>query len=573
MKKWKKLSLRSQILIFFIIVIIFIVIAMGYTLFYSSSKIIMEDTLMTTKTSIEKSGSQIEMYMDKLKGLSELLSENPAVCRYLIKEKDINNSDRGDIYALIDSIIKTDKSIKSIIIIGSDGTIISNEKNLDMDFSGTVLEQTWYKDTLKSDMPVLTSARMQEFSMNKDNWVISIGREIKSIDGMHKGVVRIDLRYDAIEASLSDLNLGKSGFAFIINSNNEIVYHRDSSYFNNEEKTQELIDIIEMNDNELIKNNILTHITELKNTNWRLVGVAAPDSIIKMQNDIIIALWILGIILVFAAFGSSLIFTNSILKPLKQLQETMLRIKTGNMTDKILIGGSAEISVLSEHFSNMLRRIDTLLTEIKTKESSLRESELKVLHSQINPHFLYNTLDTIVWMAEMGDSDKIVEISKAMADFFRLSLRGGSELTTVYDELMHVKQYLIIQKERYQGKLSFEINYDEEIADFDIPKIILQPLAENSIYHGIRKLTGKGFIKINAKKEKDYIIITVEDNGIGFDTGKPYKKETSRKLGGIGLQNVDNRIHLYYGKGSGLEITSKPGKGTKVRIIIKTSIK
>jgi two-component system sensor histidine kinase YesM len=217
----------------------------------------------------------------------------------------------------------------------------------------------------------------------------------------------------------------------------------------------------------------------------------------------------------------------------------------------------------------MLQKIGILMNEIKEKEESIRASELKVLHSQINPHFIYNTLDTIVWMAEMGNAEKVVDISKAMASFFRLSLRGGSELTTIREELNHVRQYLIIQKERYMDKLSFEIIMDDEIADISIPKIILQPLAENAIYHGIRFLTGNGMIKIKAEKIKNEIILTVEDNGVGFDIGKPYKKENSSRLGGVGLQNVDERIHLYYGQGSGLDIFSEIGIGTKVTVKIK----
>jgi two-component system, sensor histidine kinase YesM len=162
--------------------------------------------------------------------------------------------------------------------------------------------------------------------------------------------------------------------------------------------------------------------------------------------------------------------------------------------------------------------------------------------------------------------NKVVSVSKAMASFFRLSLRGGSELTTVQDELEHVKQYLLIQKERYQDKLSFEIHADESLLEISIPKIILQPLVENSIYHGIRKLPGMGFISIGAAKTDYGLMFTVDDNGVGFNTEIPLQRETTNRLGGVGLQNVDERIRLYYGDGFGLDIESTLGKGTKVTL-------
>jgi len=159
-----------------------------------------------------------------------------------------------------------------------------------------------------------------------------------------------------------------------------------------------------------------------------------------------------------------------------------------------------------------------------------------------------------------------------MASFFRLSLRGGSELTTVRDELEHVRQYLLIQKERYQEKLSFEIQADERLQELSIPKIILQPLVENAIHHGIRSLRGKGLIRIKTEKTEEGILLSVEDNGLGFDTKVPLKRDESARLGGVGLQNVDERIKLYYGDDYGLDLESTPGKGTKVKLRLGYSL-
>ena len=194
-----------------------------------------------------------------------------------------------------------------------------------------------------------------------------------------------------------------------------------------------------------------------------------------------------------------------------------------------------------------------------------------LLHSQINPHFLYNTLDTIAWMAEFKDTEKVVSLTKALALFFRLSLNGGNDITTIYNEFEHIKQYLYIQKERYGDKLSCDLSYEENIKDIKILKIILQPIVENAIYHGIRQVDRNGLISVNAKREGKDIIFTVRDNGDGFDLSLLQKEKSTKdiKLGGVGIKNVDKRIKLYYGEEYGVNIESIIGSGTTVYIRVR----
>ena len=212
-----------------------------------------------------------------------------------------------------------------------------------------------------------------------------------------------------------------------------------------------------------------------------------------------------------------------------------------------------EINNLIEHFNAMIRKI-----------KYLREYEIKALHSQINPHFLYNTLDTIIWMAEFKDEKKVIAITKALANFFRISLSNGNEMILLKDEIKHVQEYLFIQKQRYEDKLSYSFNVDETLLSAEVPKIIIQPIVENSIYHGIKNIPGNGLIEIDVYKKDDSINISVKDNGIGFKKSKNFKKS---KIGGVGIQNVDKRIKFYYGKKYGIFI-SKPNEGAEVIIKI-----
>lgn len=575
MKPWRLWGIRTQILVFYLAATLFIVGAMGLALFFSTTRIVSQEVAKTTATAIDKSGRQLEMYIDQLKGLSDLLAESPQVHRYFDQSgpDDVAGDERRDIERMIQGMLNTNPEIASIILIGAKGQLITNEQNLEMHYSGDIQDQEWYQEALGSTMPILTSARMQEFSMDKDNWVISLGRELtdQNQEKKHLGVLRIDLKYDAIESILKDMSLGQEGYSYILNQSQQVVYHPNPQYFSQEEKRLELIDMLEMEGNELSREYKLTHRYNLNNSDWVLVGVASLDGVRRMEAEIIIVLVVLGSVLLLAAFGSSAIYASSVARPIRQLEKAMEEVEKGSLATEVGVVGSAEIASLSTHFLSMLDRIRELMQEIRNKEQFLRASELKTLYSQINPHFLYNTLDTIVWLAEFGNTERVISVSKAMARFFRLSLRGGSETTTVRDELDHVRQYLFIQKERYQDKLSYEIQAEDGLMDITIPKILLQPLVENAIYHGLRKLPGGGMIRITARKgEKEDLFLVVEDNGGGFEDAE--KGKDPLRLGGVGLKNVAERIRLYYGEDYGLSIANRPGQGATIILRLKTKL-
>lgn len=575
MKPWRLWGIRTQILVFYLAATLFIVGAMGLALFFSTTRIVSQEVAKTTATAIDKSGRQLEMYIDQLKGLSDLLAESPQVHRYFDQSSpdDVAGDERRDIERMIQGMLNTNPEIASIILIGAKGQLITNEQNLEMHYSGDIQDQEWYQEALGSTMPILTSARMQEFSMDKDNWVISLGRELtdQNQEKKHLGVLRIDLKYDAIESILKDMSLGQEGYSYILNQSQQVVYHPNPQYFSQEEKRLELIDMLEMEGNELSREYKLTHRYDLNNSDWVLVGVASLDGVRRMETEIIIVLVVLGSVLLLAAFGSSAIYASSVARPIRQLEKAMEEVEKGSLATEVAVVGSAEIASLSTHFLSMLDRIRELMQEIRSKEQFLRASELKTLYSQINPHFLYNTLDTIVWLAEFGNTERVISVSKAMARFFRLSLRGGSETTTVRDELDHVRQYLFIQKERYQDKLSYEIQAEDGLMDISIPKILLQPLVENAIYHGLRKMPGGGMIRITARKgEKEDLFLAVEDNGGGFEDAE--KGKDPLRLGGVGLKNVAERIRLYYGEDYGLSIANRPGQGATIILRLKTKL-
>lgn len=564
MKLRRPYSLRTQIFVYFLLTTGIIMIAMGLLLYTNFSKLLEEEIMTSTRMGIDKSGKQLELYVNRVKDMSAILAGNVNTCSYFEHGHDGHEEqpdDRQDIDSLITTVLAGNIEIQTIVMVGYDGKVISNDPDLGMELSDDMMNLPWYKDAVQNQMPVLTSARMQDFTMDKDEWVLSLSREIIGECQDNIGVLLIDFKYDVIEEILYELDLGSRGYAFILNGNDEVVYHHNTAYFEDEEKREELVYLAKMGKN-VMEPDRLIHNYEIEGTDWILVGVASLDGIQAARNDIVVVLWIMGSALLIIALGSGFIFSNRVAKPLKKLEEAMEEVERGKLEQDVDIKGSSEAVSLAGHYSKMMVRVRDLLDEIQSKEKYLRTSEINALQNQINPHFLYNTLDTILWSAEFQDSDKVIVLTKALAKFFRLSLGDGSELTTVADEMDHIRQYMIIQKMRYEDKLNYDISCGDGICDVKIPKLILQPIVENAIYHGIRPKDGAGMVKVTAEKIGEDIVFTISDDGVGFNTEEPMGK--SSESTGVGQNNVDQRIKLYYGEKYGLTVKSEAGKGTTI---------
>lgn len=562
--KWFK-YIKVQITLFYLIASVVLVTVFGVALYYSISNVILNESLSTTKNAVEGSGRYVEGYIDKLKTLAHIIGANPDTMACVGKNE---NHMTDDVMDLIELSLEADPYLESIVIVSKSGDIISNEADLNMTMSEDMMEQAWYQAAIESEMPVLTSARMQSFSMDKDNWVISISQEITDESGTNIGVLLIDIRYEVLESYFSDLDLGETGYVYILNQGGEVVYHEDTSYFTDEDKQKELRKMAAMvgYDDEM---DLLIHPYQLSNADWTLVGVSGLSGLDSVRRQIIETVLVVGLILLVIVLISGMFIAERITKPIKSLEIAMRDTDHQLQQVEIEASGSYEATQLAIQFNKMMERIHQLMGDVKEQEQYLRTYEINALHSQINPHFLYNSLDTIVWMAEFGDSDKVIEITKSLAKFFRLSLSKGQEMIQLSDELEHVKQYLFIQKQRYMEKLNYEFD-TSEIPDMKVPKIILQPIVENAIYHGIRDLDRPGKIVIRTHVMADNLSIIIEDNGKGFKyDNKDLPKSSKVKLGGVGLMNVDKRIKLYYGEAYGLSIESVIGKGTKVTLKLK----
>lgn len=296
---------------------------------------------------------------------------------------------------------------------------------------------------------------------------------------------------------------------------------------------------------------------------------------LKQQiNKFIIVCSILICAVVAAVVVFTLLIVSGILRPVQELYNATEKVSQGDFKARAAISSSDEIAVLAHAFNNMAGNMQSLVDKIKEDERKMRKADLRLLQEQINPHFLYNTLDTIVWLIEAEETDKAVNMVVTLSDFFRLVLSKGKEFITIQEEEQHISSYLEIQEVRYHDIMEYDVQIDRSLYGYKIPKLTLQPLVENALYHGIKYKRARGYIHVNGEKDGDIIRLTVRDNGVGMDETElgELQKEISRPCKetekGFGLANVNERIHMYFGQEYGMRISSAKGKGTLVEVTI-----
>jgi len=312
---------------------------------------------------------------------------------------------------------------------------------------------------------------------------------------------------------------------------------------------------------------------------YELQGTAKVKlKIEKSVNQWVVTnLLVLGAALIFSLVAAWFI-SGSISKPIRELRKMTASVAEGNLDVRVENPNLDEVAALGNSFNIMIEKIKELIERSKSEQENLKKSELKALQAQINPHFLYNTLDTIVWMAEANNTEQVIEIVKAFSSFFRIALSKGKDWIPVRNEIEHIRSYLTIQKIRYRDILDFSIDVDENILNCSILKLTLQPIVENALYHGIKNKRELGLIRIYGRMlEDNRILFEVIDNGIGIDKEKldeinselnSGSEDHINKDSGFGLNNVHKRIKLYYGKQYGLNIKSEYLIGTTVSITI-----
>lgn len=474
--------------------------------------------------------------------------------------------------------------ISSMMVFGRKKVLLNKSlysyRNVVMDYSG--LE--WYQGAIQKpyDMVITGPNRHQFF--DTDDETISLSREIQDYeDGTFLGVILINLNMNKITEICASFQENTSGALGILNESGEAVYlNGDAGNVAVQDiDMKELSEILEQYPENSFRIRLggtkyLITKERMDSTGWYLINIL-PYS--WLLSD----LWKISMVIVLAVAGTLVVtllsldrILTNVIQPLKKLERHMARVTTENMNEQVNITTDDEIGHLAGNFNSMLERIENLKEQVVEEQEDKRRYELQALQAQINPHFLYNTLDSIIWMAETQDSN-IVAMTEALAKLFRISLNKGNEEILLKKEIEHVKNYLIIQSMRYADKFTFEICVEPEVEKCRIIKLILQPIVENCIYHGIKKKRGSGHIRIRAFREECNLIIKVEDDGCGISQEMcrkmlSYEVEPENISGsGIGVKNVNERIQLRFGKEYGLSYQSEEGKGTTVTYLLPYS--
>lgn len=415
-----------------------------------------------------------------------------------------------------------------------------------------------------------------ENSSGRYYWVVSLSRgvELTNRGRMSGGILLVDMNFSGIRQLFTKVNSQGLGYVYLINSDGDIIYHPKqnlifSSMMKENNKTASQYDD-GVYDETFQGEDRTVIVKTVGYTGWKIVSVTPKKIFYQNANRTRIVAGIMLSLSIFLMIFANQFVAVRVARPMKKLEDSLKGIGV-DKEPEIYIGGPPEIQHLGKTILSMVEQLRKLTDDIVKEQEEKRKSELDALQSQINPHFLYNTLDSIMWMVESEQYEDAVAMVQALGKLFRISLSRGKNIITVGEELQHARSYLDIQKYRYKNKFISYFEIEEDIEKYKTIKLILQPLIENAIYYGMEYMDGDGEIYIRAYTRENDLYFEVEDNGPGMReeqvAGLLTEEPKVRSKGsGIGLRNVHQRIQLYFGETYGLQIESEPDEGTIIRI-------
>lgn len=557
-------------------VIIITVISLSYT-----RQSVFENSSLYTQTIIQQMNQNIDSYIDYMENTSYLVSSNEDVQKYLFGDT-ADPEARDRILSQFETILDSRSDILNLGIIAENGRMLINNgqrlTNQDLD----IHSQEWYTNALEGRESVyLTSSHVQHVISGERPWVITLSRGIRNMEkgaGQEKeGVFFIDLNYSAI-SELCDQNMvGNQGYAFIVDAAGNIVYHPQQQQLYNELQTEN-IDLVMNSDSDIVTwgegiNKKMYSISRSEKTGWTVVDCVRVEELLRRSNEaqsiyVLVAMGLMAVALFFSRFVA-----KSITLPIQRLCDSMERVQEGDFSvSDIVVDSENEIGSLTKSFNVMTQRIHELMVQNIREQEAKRKSELKALQSQINPHFLYNTLDSIIWMAEGKKNEEVVLMTASLARLLRQSISNEDELVSIGQEIEYARGYLTIQKMRYKDKLEFQIEVEPSILNIRLIKLVLQPVIENAIYHGLKYKESRGFLQVKGFMKNGNVVLQVIDDGVGMDQetlDHIYERhKVDYHSNGVGIYNVQKRLQLYYGNEYGIVYESKVGEGTTATITI-----
>lgn len=568
MKNYTK-SISFNILLSMLLLVIGIIVTMFTASFYYTTRTIEKNSIEYTSKLVMQINHQIDNYISYMENISDFVSYSPDIREYLKGGGSYENASHQ-----LSTVMNVRNDIANIFLFLPSGNILTAKDYISMNANIDYTSQEWYQNALKSNgKPYITSSHVQMEAADDYRWVISMSRAITdNSNGEPLGILLINLNYDVIKNLCENITLGQSGYISIFDESGDIVYNPYQQLIYAGIRKEPVNEItLNHNNNFTITDHFQKRyytVTSSEKTGWKIAGIYSIDEIIPKRQTGITFFYIF---LFFCCAGVILTISISerLSTPITRLSKTMKHIHEGNLNIRVNIESDDEIGELAKVFNKMMDRISSLINDQHRTMEEKRKSEIKALQAQINPHFLYNTLDSIVWMAEIEGNNDIVEMTMALSKLLRTSISKSDELVRLSSEITNINSYLTIQKMRYKNKLNFSINIPDILSSCYVIKLILQPLVENAIEHGIRTKEGIGHLLVTGCDMGDSFIISIEDDGVGMTKDKISEilsKDTPSHS--IGIYNVNQRIKLYFGDEYGISFYSEPGKGTKAVILL-----
>lgn len=572
----------NMIFIFTILIISATFIFLGISLRVTQDSVV-ENSTEYTRQLVDQVNTDIDNYISYMENLATLLATNMDVREYLSNhtiDEDQKQLLNSRITTLFNTLFNMRNDIYNIVIYGENGRSIINKGNDEINPFVKVKTTDWYQKAVEAKgKRVLSSSHVQNLIRDDYKWVVTLSKavQVKDSDKI-LGVAMVDLNYSSITTLCQNVYMGKMGYVFLIDESGDVIYHPKQQMVYTGIKREKIAEILSSKNDyfitELDNEKILYTMSTSPKTNWTVVGVANIDELFTKEEETRRNYLICAFLLNAVAILCAVIYSNKLTKPLTRLKDSMKEVEHGNFSGIELAQtyDASEISTLTRAYHIMINKIQNLMLGQLQAQREKRNLEIKALQSQINPHFLYNTLDSIIWMAESGKTNEVVTMTSSLSKLLRLNISIEDELVTVDTEIKSLISYLTIQKMRYQDQLNYEIEVPSSIYHYPIVKLTLQPLVENAIYHGIKYKEGMGTIIIRAWEESENIYFQIIDDGIGMDEETLEhtfdKKEKSARQNGIAIENVKRRLELYYGNEYQFLYNSKINEGTTVTIIL-----
>ena len=421
---------------------------------------------------------------------------------------------------------------------------------------------------LASDGSYITAPHVETIFEGWYPWVVTMTSRLD--DGGEAAWVSLDLSFSGLSSYISNVSIGQRGYCFLMDAEGNIVYHPQQQLLYAGLKSEDTEALAALEDGAWVDDTVIYCLSSVDDSDWRVVGVSYVDELVNRNVNAMITLsfWLAAAVLCVALL-TSLLLSRLLGRPLRGLADAMESFESdADHFSYRPVGGTREVRELSASFGHMVLRIQQLMSTVREEEINLRKTELKALQAQINPHFLYNTLDSIAWMCEQGRNSDAVRMVHALARLFRISISRGHEFIPIARELEHAESYLQIQMYRYKNQFTYAFDVDPDCLGYYCNKITLQPIIENAINHGLDLMVEEGRIDAVVRSEGEDIVFSVRDNGVGMSAEQieAIMHSDASDRTGIGIRNVNDRLQIYFGKNYGISISSEPDVGTCVEI-------